>query len=108
MAAKSWVPKELAMQGYAIEHDIPYTYMKSVAIPSDFAGKRVILRFDGVFSYARLIINGKFVREHHGGFTRWDTDVTDFINAGKKNEIQVEITDKITRNYYEYSNIINI
>jgi len=88
-------PGELAMQGYAIEHDKPYTYLKSMNIPSDYAGKRVILRFDGVYSHARLTINGKFVREHHGGFTRWDTDVTDFVKPGKKNDIQVEITDRI-------------
>ena len=89
------VPGELAMQGYAIEHDKPYTYLKTVTIPADFAGKRIILRFDGVYSYARLSINGKFVREHHGGFTRWETDVTDFVKAGKRNEIQVEITDRL-------------
>ena len=88
-------PGELAMQGYAIEHDKPYIYLKTFTIPADFAGKRVILRFDGVYSYARLTINGKFVREHHGGFTRWETDITDFVKSGKKNEIQVEITDRL-------------
>ena len=87
------VPGDLAMQGFAIEHDKPYTYLKSVTIPSDYAGKRVILRFDGVYSYARLTINGKFVREHYGGFTRWETDITDFVKTGKKNDIQLEITD---------------
>ena len=88
-------PGELAMQGYAIEHDKPYTYLKSFTIPADFAGKQVILRFDGVYSQARLIINGKFVREHHGGFTRWETDVTGFVKTGSKNEIQLEITDRL-------------
>ena len=89
------VPGELAMQGYAIEHDKPYTYQKTFIIPSDYAGKRVILRFDGVYSQARLTINGKFVREHHGGFTRWETDITDFVKTGKTNEMQLEITDRI-------------
>ncbi len=88
------VPGQLTMQGYAIEHDRPYTYLKTFTIPKDYAGKRTILRFDGVYSHARLIVNGKFVREHHGGFTRWETDVTDFVKAGKKNEIMVEITDR--------------
>jgi len=89
------VPGELAMQGYAIEHDKPYTYQKSFNVPADFAGKRVILRFDGVYSYARLAVNGKFVREHSGGFTRWETDITDFVKTGKKNEIQLEVADRI-------------
>ena len=89
------VPGELAMQGYAIEHDKPYNYKKTFSIPADFAGKRVILRFDGVYSQARLTLNGKFVREHHGGFTRWETDVTEWVRIGGRNEIQLEITDRM-------------
>ena len=67
------------MQGYAIEHDKPFTYRKSFTVPADYAGKHTILRFDGVYSHARLFVNGTFVREHHGGFTRWETDVTPFV-----------------------------
>ena len=29
------VPGELAMQGYAIEHDTPYLYRKSFTLPAD-------------------------------------------------------------------------
>ena len=92
---KIQVPGEPAMQGYAIEHDKPFTYRKSFTVPADYAGKHTILRFDGVYSYARLFVNGTFVREHHGGFTRWDTDVTPFVRPGKKNEIRLEVTDRL-------------
>lgn len=89
------VPGEAAMQGYALEHDKPYMYRKEVSIPADFKDKKVILRFDGVYSYARLFVNGKYVREHHGGFTRWEADVTDFVKCGSKNEVKVEVTDRL-------------
>lgn len=89
------VPGEAAMQGYAIEHDKPFLYKRSFTVPADYAGHRVILRFDGVYSHAKLSVNGKFIREHHGGFTRWETDVTAFIHPGKKNEIQLEVTDRL-------------
>ena len=92
---KIQVPGEPAMQGYAIEHDKPFTYRKSFTVPADYAGKHTILRFDGVYSHARLFVNGTFVREHHGGFTRWDTDVTPFVRPGKKNEIRLEVTDRL-------------
>lgn len=92
---KIQVPGEPAMQGYAIEHDKPFTYRKSFTVPADYAGKHTILRFDGVYSYARLFVNDTFVREHHGGFTRWDTDVTPFVRPGKKNEIRLEVTDRL-------------
>lgn len=89
------VPGEAAMQGVAIEHDKPFYYKKNFVVPADFAGKRVILRFDGVYSHARLSINGEFVRKHHGGFTRWETDITSLVRVGKKNEIQLEVTDRL-------------
>lgn len=92
---KIQVPGEPAMQGYAIEHDKPFTYRKSFTVPADYAGKHTILRFDGVYSYARLFVNGTFVREHHGGFTRWDTDITPFVRPGKKNGIRLEVTDRL-------------
>lgn len=92
---KIQVPGEPAMQGYAIEHDKPFTYRKSFTVPADYAGKHTILRFDGVYSHARLFVNDTFVREHHGGFTRWDTDVTPFVRPGKKNEIRLEVTDRL-------------
>lgn len=89
------VPGEVAMQGFAIEHDKPFWYKKSFTVPADYAGKRIVLRFDGVYSHARLSVNGKFVREHHGGFTRWETDVTEVVRVGKSNEIQLEVTDRL-------------
>lgn len=92
---KIQVPGEPAMQGYAIEHDKPFTYRKSFIVPADYVGKHTILRFDGVYSYARLFVNGTFVREHHGGFTRWETDITSFVRPGKKNEIRLEVTDRL-------------
>ena len=60
---KIQVPGEPAMQGYAIEHDKPFTYRKSFTVPADYAGKHTILRFDGVYSHARLFVNGTFVRD---------------------------------------------
>ena len=89
------VPGEVTMQGFAIEHDKPFFYIKSFDIPADYKGKRIILRFDGVYSHARLSINGKFVREHIGGFTRWETDITSEVYIGKKNHILLEVTDRL-------------
>ena len=89
------IPGEAAMQGYAIEHDKPYIYRKTFTLPADYDGNHIILRFDGVYSHARLSINGQFVREHHGGFTRWETDITPYVRPGQTNELQLEVTDRL-------------
>ena len=89
------VPGEAAMQGFAIEHDRPFYYRKQFTVPADFAGKRIILRFDGVYSHAVLSVNGQKIREHHGGFTRWETDITPYVKTGKKNNLQLQVTDRL-------------
>lgn len=88
------VPGELAMQGFGIEHNKPYLYEREFVLPADYQGNHTIIRFDGVYSYARLFVNGQFVRDHFGGFTRWEADITSFVKTGKKNKVRLEITDK--------------
>ncbi|MDE6826392.1 MAG: beta-galactosidase, partial [Paramuribaculum sp.] len=87
------VPGELAMQGFGVKHDTPVTYRRSVKVPADFAGKTIVLRFDGTYSDCTLSINGEKIREHKGGFTRWETDVTKQIRPGKTNTIELTLTD---------------
>ena len=63
------VPGECQMQGFMIEHDREYAYRKVIDIPADFTGKQIVIRFNGVYSFARVWVNGTYVRSHHGGFT---------------------------------------
>jgi hypothetical protein len=88
------VPGELVMQGFAISRDLEYAYKRSVLIPADFKGKRIILRFDGVYSYARVWVNGVLLREHHGGFTSWECDITSAVTPGQAAWFTVGVTDR--------------
>ncbi len=88
------VPGEYTMQGISIKHDIPFVYKKRIDIPGDYDGKEIILQFDGIYSYARIWVNGEYVRDHSGGFTRWRCDITPFVEAGKTAMLTVEVTDK--------------
>ena len=95
---QSWadiqVPGECQMQGFAIKHDQPYAYKHQIVIPADYTEKQILLNFYGVYSYARVWINGHFVREHYGGFTKWSCDITEFVTAGEHASISVEIVDR--------------
>jgi hypothetical protein len=88
------VPGELTAQGVPIVRDSEYAYKLAVAIPPSARDKKVFLRFDGVYSYARVWVNGKYVREHHGGFTSWDCDITGFITPGQMAWLTVGVTDR--------------
>ena len=88
------VPGELMMQGIPVKHNEPFLYSKSFVIPSDFKGKTVKIRFEGVYSYARVWINGNFIRDHSGGFTAWECDITSFVKPSEEVKMLVEVTDK--------------
>jgi len=87
------VPGECMMQGYLIKHDRPFVYKKDFLVPLDYKGKKIILRFEGVYSYARVWINGKYLRDHSGGFTAWECDITSNVIPGKTAAVTVEVTD---------------
>jgi beta-galactosidase/beta-glucuronidase len=88
------VPGELTAQGHPIARDSEYAYKRSMHIPAGAKGKKVLLHFDGVYSYARVWVNGKLVREHHGGFTSWDCDITEFVTPGQTAWLTVGVTDR--------------
>ena len=95
---KKWkvikVPGECQMQGFMIEHDKEVAYGHDIDIPSDFTDKKIIIRFNGVYSYARVWVNGESVRSHHGGFTSWDCDITKFVKPGTTAHLCVGVTDR--------------
>jgi hypothetical protein len=88
------VPGECTMQGFEIARDTEYPFKRAVAIPEDFRGKKIFLRFDGVYSYGRVWANGNLVRAHRGGFTSWDCDITSFVTPGKLAWITAGVTDE--------------
>lgn len=75
------VPSSLIMQGFNIENNIEYYYKRTVKIPKDYKDKSIYLRFEGIYSNARVWINNKFIASHIGGFTAWDVDITGFADC---------------------------
>jgi len=66
-------------------------YKKSFAIKQSKQGKRFFLFFEGVGSYATVILNGKPVGSHAGGRTTFTLDVTNAIKTdGSQNQLEVE------------------
>ena len=88
------VPGECVMQGYNILRGYEYPFKKQLQIPKDFRDKTIILRFSKVFSYAKVWVNGTYIKDHDGGFTTWDCDITNYVNPGETAWITVGVTDK--------------
>ncbi|WP_313559242.1 glycoside hydrolase family 2 TIM barrel-domain containing protein [Ruminiclostridium cellobioparum] len=108
MSPATWsdvtVPGDLDIQGFNMmgttgtetqpKENIEYPYKKVISIPSDFAGKKILLRFEGAVNYARVWIDGTLVRTHRGGFTTWDCDITDYVTPGADSVLTVGLTNE--------------
>lgn len=64
---------------------------KTVAVPPEFAGRRVFLRFDAIYPAARVYVNGQAVGEHLSGLTPFEADVTEMLAAGETATIAVRL-----------------
>ncbi len=91
---KIMVPGEPAMQGFSPVNDKEFFYRKTIMIPDNAKDKTVLIRLNGVYSNGRVFVNGTLVREHHGGFTSWDADITEHIEPGKETTIYIGVTDR--------------
>ncbi len=66
-------------------------YVKHFSLPKGWDGKRVVLRFGGVWQSCEVWLNGKFVGEHHNGFTTFGLNITKQLNAKGDNLLAVRV-----------------
>ena len=66
-------------------------FAKSVVAPKEWAGRKVLLGFDGVDYYSSVWFNGKFIGDHEGMYGGPVFDVTSLVRPGQPNEVVVEI-----------------
>lgn len=101
------VPGEWVMQGFDAPTDKGVGYRRNIAVPTDWADKRVKIRFDGVYCGSTLWVNGKEVGYHDGGFSPFEYDITDYVNPGKENVLALSIVNDspagIMSNQSEYA-----
>ena len=66
-------------------------------LPSD--GSRCILHFGAVDQYAKVLVNGKVVVSHIGGYLPFSADITDALHEGC-NTLTVHIEDRSDTSYH--------
>lgn len=69
-------------------------YRKRFFIPSDWAGRHLRLRFEGVMAEASVFLNGSPVGGHRGGYTPFEVDITGWARAGEENLLTVEVDSR--------------
>ena len=88
------VPGEWVMQGFKVAPGKAAGYRRTFAVPKDWNGKRVKLRCDGVYSDAKVWINGKEAGGHLGGFTPFELDITKLVKLDGENTIALAVKNE--------------
>jgi len=70
-------------------------YRRSFTIPSGWKDKRIRLNFGAVDWQCKVLVNGKVVGEHFGGYDPFSIDITDALKSGS-NEIVMRVWDPTT------------
>ena len=69
-------------------------YRRTLSIPEDLGQRRVVLRFDGAMSRARVYVNGHEAGYWPYGYNSFHLDVTPYIRPGKDNTLAVRLENK--------------
>jgi beta-galactosidase len=66
-------------------------YRKKFPLSTNYKGKKIVIRFDGVYHQADVYINGKHLGFHPYGYTGFEYDLTPHLNYGGQNTIAVRV-----------------
>lgn len=82
-------------------------YRKHFIIPANYQGKKIFIRFDGVYHRSDVYINGRHVGYRPYGFVGFEYDLTPYLKLGGENVLAVRVnhSDAPTARWYSGSGI---
>ncbi|MBI4879841.1 MAG: glycoside hydrolase family 127 protein [Planctomycetes bacterium] len=92
-------PVESALSGVArrVSPEQTLWYRRSFTVPREWAGRSVLLNFEGVDWEARVLVNGREVGEHRGGYDPFTCDVSAALLPSGEQELLVAVNDPTDR-----------
>ena len=88
-------PVESALSGVMrpVSENDRIWYRRTFEVPAKWLGKRLLLHFGAVDFEATVLVNGKEIGQHRGGYDAFSFDVTDAVNPTGANELVVTAWD---------------
>lgn len=68
-------------------------YRKQLFIDKSQEGRRAVIYFEGANQEVRFYLNGQFVGEHKGGYTRFCFDITPHLRYGQENLFAIYVNN---------------
>jgi beta-galactosidase/beta-glucuronidase len=70
-------------------------YQRTIHIPADWTGKRVLLHFGAVDYESEVFIDGQSAGRHWGGTVSFSHDITAYVTPGKMHNLVVYVRDEV-------------
>ena len=86
------VPGQWLQQGFDIPRDKAAGVATDFAVPEEWRGKRIILRFDAVHGGAKYWLNGQLLGGSENLFTPVEFDITNTVKPGERNHLAMAVT----------------
>ena len=83
------------------------TYKRALDVPSDWKGKKVFVTFDAVAHQAEVLINGTSVAVHKCGYTAFTVDLTEHLDYGGENTLEVKCDSRESLNIPPFGFVID-
>ena len=92
-------PPQSQLSNYGKKVKDIFTYEKKFVLSENMKGERILLHVGAVDQIAEVILNGKSLGTHEGGYLEFSFDVTDCIKRVGENILQVKVTDTLSLDY---------
>ena len=92
-------PPQSVLSNYEKKVKDSFTYTKNFFVSEKLKGERILLHFGAVDQIAEVMLNGKNLGIHEGGYLEFSYDVTDCIKRTGENILQVKVTDRLDQDY---------
>ena len=89
----------LSKVGRMLQSDEYLIYQRAFTLEKDFNRGRVFINFGAVDQIAEVYLNGELAGSHHGGYTPFSFEITDYLKDGE-NILNVIAIDKCEENEY--------
>ena len=70
-------------------------YHRTIQVPQEWLGKRIMLNFGGVDFFAGIYVDGKLVGRHWGGSSPFSCDITESTADGLPHNLVVRVEDDV-------------
>ncbi|MBQ7011147.1 MAG: glycoside hydrolase family 2, partial [Clostridia bacterium] len=72
-------------------------YHRTVTVPAEFEGKRVLLHFGAADYITKVWLDGQYLGSHEGGYTPFEFDITNHVKCDgkKKHHLSVMCEDRL-------------